>query len=96
MFSPGGYNRGLHGRPQARTLTATIVQRLVDECPMSAMESALGRCRLNVRITPGSGRRADIGGRQRSANSGREQVQQNPDHLVGEREQRSGNTKNGQ
>jgi hypothetical protein len=71
MFSPGGYNRGLHGRPQARTLTATIVQRLVDECPMSAMESALGRCRLNVRITPGSGRRADIGGRQRSANSGR-------------------------
>jgi hypothetical protein len=67
MFSPGGYNRGLHGRPQARTLTATIVQRLVDECPMSAMESALGRCRLNVRITPGSGRRADIGGRQRSA-----------------------------
>jgi hypothetical protein len=76
MFSPGGYNRGLHGRPQARTLTAAIVQRLVDECPMSAMESALGRCRLNVRITPGSGRRADIGGRQRSARSGREQMQQ--------------------
>jgi hypothetical protein len=37
MFSPGGYNRGLHGRPQARTLTATIVQRLVDECPMSGL-----------------------------------------------------------
>src|SRR4029077_7419300 len=34
-----GYNRGLHGRPQAHTLTATIVQRLVDECPMSAMGS---------------------------------------------------------
>ena len=74
MFSPGGYNRGLHGRPQARTLTATIVQRLVDECPMSAMELALERCRLNVRITPGSGRRADIGGRQRSAMCGRLRV----------------------
>src|SRR5262245_9365747 len=35
MFSPVGYNRDLRGRQQARTLTATIVQRLVDECPMS-------------------------------------------------------------
>jgi hypothetical protein len=52
--------------------------------------SALGRCRPNVRITPESGRVADISGRLKSANNGRERVQQwmQPegqllDHLVG-------------
>lgn len=53
----------------------------------SGMESnsALGRCRLNVRITPESGRVADMPDRQVRAN--RTQAPQQPtsptDHLVG-------------
>src|SRR5262245_1774222 len=39
-------------------------------------ESVIRRCRLDVRITLKSGRRADIGSRPKSANNGREQVQQ--------------------
>ena len=35
--------------------------------PGDSTNSALGRCPLNVRITPESGRVADIGGRLRSA-----------------------------
>jgi hypothetical protein len=48
-------------------------------------------CRLNVRITPESGRRADIDGRPRSAITGREQMHQPGtlfDRLVGDGKQR--------
>jgi hypothetical protein len=55
----------------------------------SGSNTALGRCRLNVRITPESGRVADTPDRQVRAN--RTQAPQQPtsptDHLVGASEQ---------
>jgi hypothetical protein len=55
-----------------------VRRRLLSRRSMSALGSTpvLRRCPLNVRITLGSGRRADIDGRQRSAINGREQSQQ--------------------
>jgi hypothetical protein len=78
MFSPGGYNRDLHGRPQARTLTATIVQRLVDECPMSESghTRSFGNSYSMSGMPPERGHVADNDGRPRSATSCREQSQQ--------------------
>ena len=74
MFSPGGYNRDLHGRPQARTLTATIVQRLVDECPMVAVGTRIAprpphrsRRALLTHRAPPSGRTSAANGLNPSA-----------------------------
>jgi hypothetical protein len=53
--------------------------------------SALGRCPLNVRITPESGRVADIRGRLKSAKSRREHMQRRAvlfDHLISAGEHR--------
>ena len=84
MFSPGGYNRGLHGRPQARTLTAIIVQRLVDECPMSAMGpiASVRRCLRHVRSTSNNCRDYAVPRTAESANSGREQTQQHLNYSI--------------
>jgi hypothetical protein len=59
-----------------------VVQAAQRFCPMSASLK--------------SGQQGDVAAGPLCANSGREQVQQNPDRLVAEREQRSGNSKNGQ